>query len=320
MHTMEECDLYPLLNNAPKKRKRTGQRKTGTIHYFESGGGAEPARVAAASQTTREPSKEEGLVTQAKDHVNQVQHDTQHFQAFACLLQSKQALCEIRAGMHKLFAADHPDLLAQLVKFMASEEQSDVGSDIGPNGLRGRQSGLMRLDCVNHEMLLGLHKLLATSMPAQDMDLEMEAYAGRTNQVERSQMVTTSKQNECFHASSYMPMNVVDMDVDSDNDVDETWIEADDAVLLDQFEDVGSTDKGFMSLWNHFRHESLLMVSDTALLEYLPAFIEQHRAVLCNQFRSAFIMHLLTFWELGMIDNTSIEQYVSRLDGLECSQ
>lgn len=318
MHAMEKYDLYPLLSHSPNKRRRKNKRP---IQYFECRGGtAEPRKTASVNSVVIKSPQEAALAKQAKEYVNQIKNNTKHFQAFAILLQSKVALREINAGVHELFAVEHPELLGPFLPFMASNAESGVGKPKAepepPNILRGRRSGMDRLDCVNHEMLLGLRKLLTVEMTAQDFDDEMEVYQARSTQVEISSTKAILSHNDCFHASSYMPMFPVDMDIDSDNDVDETWIEADDRVLLDQFKDVGKNDKGFMRLWNRFKRENLLMVSDNALIEFLPAFIKQHQAVLSKQFRTAFTLHLLTFWEMGLLDNKAIEQFHMQLDAV----
>ena len=104
-----------------------------------------------------------------------------------------------------------------------------------------------------------------------------------------------------FHASSH---SVIDPSrtQDSEDEMDEQWIDDEDSVLLGDFVDVTASDKKFMRLWNHFKLESLSMVGDAALQSHIFDFIAQHHDLLSGELRDSFIRHLLSIYEFALID------------------
>ncbi|CAM9822534.1 unnamed protein product [Phaeothamnion confervicola] len=53
-----------------------------------------------------------------------------------------------------------------------------------------------------------------------------------------------------FHSRTCLPMQPEELDHDSDDDVDDSWILSVREKLLDDFDDVSLEEKTFMKLWN----------------------------------------------------------------------
>eukprot|EP00656_Telonema_subtile_P040727 TRINITY_DN45812_c0_g1_i1.p1 TRINITY_DN45812_c0_g1~~TRINITY_DN45812_c0_g1_i1.p1 ORF type:complete len:262 (+),score=28.79 TRINITY_DN45812_c0_g1_i1:187-972(+) len=221
--------------------------------------------------------------------------------------------------MRSLLAGIHPRLFSQFCRLVGTEpiqveqpppkRQLVAASDLMG---RARQAGLIKLNCVDHDMLCGFRVSLATAPHAVDLDQHMKQFA-QLNELDRSASLSVQlEHSDVFHASSYMQMDAAGMDIDSEEELSEEWIEDRDNLLLDQFVDVSRPDKQFMMLWNHFlRRHQHKMVFDQAMREYLWTFMEEHRDLLAGELRRAFCMHLFSCWEMGLISAVQIEAYLA---------
>merc|ERR1712086_853239 len=87
-------------------------------------------------------------------------------------------------------------------------------------------------------------------------------------------------------------------------------INENDAKLLDQFTDVGQSDKNYMMLWNKFAFKEQL-IADWDMMAATPEFIRRYGDVIYKQHRSCFTLHLLNLHELGILKPEEIEQMLS---------
>lgn len=266
-----------------------------------------------------------GLVDRASRYLKEVRSSLadrpERFNALLAALQSGQPLENIVRVVRSLLAEAHPELCAGFLKLVGAQElpeEAPAGKRrlVGEDALHlARQSGLQRLNCVDHDMLCGLRVYLSCQQQPAALDLGMEQFA-QLNQLDPSACLGVQLEpSDVFHASSYMPMDAAGMDADSEAEMSEGWIEDRDNLLLEQFADVRRADKSFMKLWNHFlRRHQHKMVFDEALREYLWLFVAEHRRLLVQQLRRPLIMHLFTCWEMGLISPSQIEAYLAHAD------
>ena len=57
---------------------------------------------------------------------------------------------------------------------------------------------------------------------------------------------------EWYHSANFVRVTREELDVNSEDELDDSWINEGNSQLLDQFTDVGQGDKDFMKLWNDF--------------------------------------------------------------------
>jgi hypothetical protein len=58
-----------------------------------------------------------------------------------------------------------------------------------------------------------------------------------------------------YHSQTCLPITYAQLDNDSDDEIDESWIIETEEKLIDEFDDVDPHEKMFMKLWN--RHVSM---------------------------------------------------------------
>jgi len=150
----------------------------------------------------------------------------------------------------------------------------------------------------------------------EDFDESMIAYM---RQQRIGEMAWEAVSTEWFHSANFNRVSPEELDIDSEDDMDEQWIAEDNCKLLDQFTDVGQADKDFMKLWNGFSIQEKL-ISDWEIGGALVEFVRQHSAVLYKELRPRFKMHLVTLWEHGVISVQQVESLTQLLTAMATGQ
>jgi len=120
-----------------------------------------------------------------------------------------------------------------------------------------------------------------------------------------------------FHSRTNLPMSHGEWMVDSDDEIDETWLHEMSSELLDELEDVSAKEKHFMKLWNRFI-KSTHVIADRDVPEKCRDFILSHRKQLLNAgLRLNLLLHLFNLWDSGVISSDRILYCMSMFDAAE---
>ena len=127
----------------------------------------------------------------------------------------------------------------------------------------------------------------------------------------------TVPMRQYFHSRTNLPMSHGEWMVDSDDEIDETWLHEMSSELLDELEDVSPKEKQFMKLWNRFIKSNHL-IADRDMPEKCDEFIAIHRKQLLNAgLRLNLLLHLFNLWDSGVISSNRIFHCMSMFDAGE---
>ena len=127
----------------------------------------------------------------------------------------------------------------------------------------------------------------------------------------------TVPMRQYFHSRTNLPMSHGEWMVDSDDEIDETWLHEMSSELLDELEDVSPKEKQFMKLWNRFIKSNHL-IADRDMPEKCNEFIVIHRKQLLNAgLRLNLLLHLFNLWDSGVISSNRIFHCMSMFDAGE---
>jgi hypothetical protein len=121
-----------------------------------------------------------------------------------------------------------------------------------------------------------------------------------------------------FHSRTNLPMAQDEWMVDSDDEIDETWLHEMSSELLNELEDVTSKEKQFMSLWNRFIKCNHVL-ADKDIPSKCHDFILIYRNKLRDtDLRLNLLLHLMNLWDSGVISAKRISHCMSIYDATEC--
>jgi hypothetical protein len=127
----------------------------------------------------------------------------------------------------------------------------------------------------------------------------------------------TVPMRQYFHSQTNLPMAHGEWMVDSDDEIDETWLHEMSSELLDELEDVSTKEKQFMKLWNRFIKSNHL-IADRDVPEKCHEFILIHRKQLLDAgLRLNLLLHLFNLWDSGVISSNRILHCMSMFDASE---
>ena len=127
----------------------------------------------------------------------------------------------------------------------------------------------------------------------------------------------TVPMRQYFHSQTNLPMSHGEWMVDSDDEIDETWLHEMSSELLDELEDVSAKEKQFMKLWNRFIKSNHL-IADRDMPAKCHEFIVIHRKQLLNAgLRLNLLLHLFNLWDSGVISSNRILHCMSMFDAVE---
>lgn len=122
-----------------------------------------------------------------------------------------------------------------------------------------------------------------------------------------------------FRSRTNLPMAQDEWMVDSDDEIDETWLHEMGSELLNELEDVTSKEKQFMGLWNRFiKCNHVLADKD------IPAKCYDFILIYRNKLRSTglrlnLLLHLMNLWDSSVISSKRISHCMSIFDATECN-
>ncbi len=118
-----------------------------------------------------------------------------------------------------------------------------------------------------------------------------------------------------YHSHTNLPMINDDWMGDSDDDIDEDWVQEMSSELLDEFEDVSSEEKQFMIIWNRFI-KSNHVIGDRHMPDKCDEFILKNRKQLIDAgLRVQLLLHLFHLWDSGVISSNRIRRCMTLFDG-----
>ena len=118
-----------------------------------------------------------------------------------------------------------------------------------------------------------------------------------------------------YHSQTNLPMPPGDWDIDSDDEVDDTWLRNMSADLLDDLEDVSSGEKKFMHLWNDYIRCNHV-IPDRDIAGKCHEFVLKHGRELHegDGLRLNLLLHLFNLWDSGVISSKRILSCMSIYD------
>ncbi|KAG5190822.1 VEFS-Box of polycomb protein-domain-containing protein [Tribonema minus] len=108
-----------------------------------------------------------------------------------------------------------------------------------------------------------------------------------------------------------------EMDIDSDDDVDSSWLLQQNARLIDEYEDVSAEEKAFMKLWNmHTR--AFETPSDSSVPLSCAVFARRFApALLQRGLRANFVLHLFNLWDNCLVSPKHIHACMAIVNNAE---
>ena len=129
-------------------------------------------------------------------------------------------------------------------------------------------------------------------------------------------MVPEAKR-QYYHARSRLPLNPEHLDVDSDEESEDEWIDIHAQAGLNEFSDVTEPEKVFLNLWKRFIRSDTTM-GDHEVPKKCLEFIETHLHSL-KDLRTQLLMHLVTLWENKIIPSDHLLATMNKFDELQKS-
>lgn len=118
-----------------------------------------------------------------------------------------------------------------------------------------------------------------------------------------------------YHSHTTLPMTNDDWMGDSDDDIDEDWVQDMSSELINEFEDVASEEKHFLTIWNRFI-KSNHVIGDRDMPGKCHQFILTHRNQLIDAgLRLQLLLHLFNLWDAGVISSNRIRHCMALFDG-----
>jgi len=117
-----------------------------------------------------------------------------------------------------------------------------------------------------------------------------------------------------FHPQTGQPVAEDEVDVDSDDDVDETWILEESNHLIDSFGDLATDDASLMKMWNEhvFLHP---LYADNQVPDSASRFAATYGARIRGAgLRAAFLRHLCLLWDYALLDFATIAACMRTVD------
>lgn len=111
----------------------------------------------------------------------------------------------------------------------------------------------------------------------------------------------TNPKRTYYHSYSGLPLRPSELDVDSEDEIDPTWLRQNTVKMINDFVDVNDGEKGIMKLWNLFvlKHA---FVGDTQIPAAVVAFVETHGDfIIENHLYRNCVIHLSNLFDYGLI-------------------
>lgn len=127
---------------------------------------------------------------------------------------------------------------------------------------------------------------------------------------------TFPKARRYVHSSTCEPLLPFEIDDDSEDEVDNRWLQDSRELLLDDIEDISGSERIIMKYWNRhvsFHSKGATSVSDLAMGALCSKFASENRAKLLPH-RKEFLLHMINLWELGLVTYNEIVVAFSHLD------
>lgn len=148
------------------------------------------------------------------------------------------------------------------------------------------------------------------------------SYALKANVSRRGEVSSLGRMTKGFHHASSMSL-FDDKDheqiIDSDEDAPQEWRIELERKDIENLKDATFSEKKLMLMWNEFVQKSAPH-ADFAFPSYLLKFVKNQKdEILLGNLRLAFLSHLMTLWEFGLIQAHHIEASISILDSSQKS-
>lgn len=111
----------------------------------------------------------------------------------------------------------------------------------------------------------------------------------------------TNTNRTCYHSVSGLPLKPIEIDMDSEDEIDPAWLKKNTIKMIDDFVDVNDGEKSIMKLWNLFvlKHS---FVSDAQIPAATIEFIQTHgEFIVANHLYRNCIIHLSNLFDYGLL-------------------
>lgn len=115
--------------------------------------------------------------------------------------------------------------------------------------------------------------------------------------------IDTKAKRTFYHSISGLPLRPSEIDVNSEDETDPTWLRENTVKMINDFVDVNDGEKSIMKLWNLFvmKHS---FVSDAQIPAAVVSFIEMHgEYIIANHLYRNCIIHLSNLFDYGLISD-----------------
>jgi len=161
---------------------------------------------------------------------------------------------------------------------------------------------------VKHEAGPSLpHEVESALLPASALPLDFDTTMVEYMRHHHMGVYMEEQNGAWYHSANFVGLAEAELELNSEDELDDSWINEANSKLLDQFTDVAQKDKDYMKMWNEFSHKEHL-IADWDIMAATPEFIRRYGAVLYNKHRSCHTLHLLTLHELGILKPNEIER------------
>jgi hypothetical protein len=123
---------------------------------------------------------------------------------------------------------------------------------------------------------------------------------------ESTKVYEPSEGRQYFHSRTGAVVLEHEKNYDSDDDVDEEWINELGERLLDEFEDVSLEEKEFMKRWNRYTRANPIL-ADFMVASNCRQFAKQYGKELIEcGLRNNFLLHLFNLWDNSLLTNKAV--------------
>ncbi|XP_071952960.1 polycomb protein suz12-like [Antedon mediterranea] len=119
------------------------------------------------------------------------------------------------------------------------------------------------------------------------------------------------------HTHTLQPLTPQEMDIDSEDEIDPSWLKERTSMMIDEFTDVNEGEKELMKLWNVHVLKNNFM-SDSLIPRACRMFVQDHGPELVKlNLKSNFLLHMVNLFDFSLIQPPLISSIMADLDKFE---
>lgn len=136
----------------------------------------------------------------------------------------------------------------------------------------------------------------------EDFDLEEKQPKRKRRKIPLKSFSNEELLKMAHHSDTHLKTTNEEFDVDSEDDLDTSWIHDLNNILLADLVDVTNTEHHFMCIWNRFMNEDKETFKDDQVPSLLQRFVAQHwQKILDERLEPQLVRHTLNLFDYGVI-------------------